>query len=166
MHYWLGYKLDLSNEITNTYSLNQQTYFFVFTEVLALVLKFLFTDPCKNLTKAIKNSFYFLQKNAQFSLVLHEELVPGPSSNIKIFLTSVESWALLSPLLISAAEKDACGGGTRKQREDIIVASHLSCNLFSSSSLIIHPSNYPFIHQYLSIYPSVSDSTQHRVVAQ
>ena len=60
MHYWLGYKLDLSNEITNTYSLNQQTYFFVFTEVLALVLKFLFTDPFKNLTKAIKNSFYFL----------------------------------------------------------------------------------------------------------
>ena len=60
MHYWLGYKLDLSNEITNTYSLNQQTYFFVFIEVLALVLKFLFTDPCKNLTKAMTNSFYFL----------------------------------------------------------------------------------------------------------
>ena len=60
MHYWLGYKLDLSNEITNTYSLNQQTYFFVFIEVLALVLKFLFTDSCKNLTKAMKNSFYFL----------------------------------------------------------------------------------------------------------
>ena len=38
----------------------------------------------------------------------------SPSSNIKIFVTSVESWALLSLLLNSAAEKDACGGGARK----------------------------------------------------
>ena len=79
----------------------------------------------------------------------------SPSSNINIFLTSVESWRLLCLLLISAAEKDACGGGARKSKEDIFVASHLSCNLFFSSLLIIHPSNYPFIHQYLSIYLSV-----------